>query len=71
MIPEDDKRVGADAQSRAASDGVRGEPAGERRRGVLSLATTWLDQLDPGTHRRIKGLRLVTAYGIAAALGTY
>lgn len=30
----------------------------------------WLDQVDPGTHRRIKGLRLVTAYGIAAALGT-
>lgn len=24
MIPEDDKRAGADAQSRAASDGVRG-----------------------------------------------
>jgi hypothetical protein len=30
----------------------------------------WLDRIDPGTHRRIKGLRLVTAYGIAAALGT-
>ncbi len=30
----------------------------------------WLDRVDPGTHRRIKGLRLVTAYGIAAALGT-
>ncbi|NYI02361.1 FUSC family protein [Cupriavidus plantarum] len=29
----------------------------------------WLDRIDPGTHRRIKGLRLVTAYGIAAALG--
>ncbi|MFM0227029.1 FUSC family protein [Paraburkholderia dipogonis] len=26
--------------------------------------------MDPGTHRRIKGLRLITAYGIAAALGT-
>ncbi|MFM0341467.1 FUSC family protein [Paraburkholderia fungorum] len=30
----------------------------------------WLERVDPGTHRRIKGLRLVTAYGIAAALGT-
>lgn len=29
----------------------------------------WLEHVDPGTHRRIKGLRLVTAYGIAAALG--
>ncbi|WP_109125867.1 FUSC family protein [Dyella sp. C11] len=29
----------------------------------------WLERVDPGTHRRIKGLRLVTAYGIAAALG--
>ncbi len=28
-----------------------------------------LDRLDPGTHRRIKGLRLVTAYGIAAMCG--
>lgn len=30
----------------------------------------WLDHIDPGAHRRIKGLRLVTAYGIAAMLGT-
>ena len=30
----------------------------------------WLENIDPGTHRRIKGLRLVTAYGIAAMLGT-
>jgi len=29
----------------------------------------WLDRIDPGTHRRIKGLRLVTAYAIAAMLG--
>lgn len=29
----------------------------------------WLNRVDPGTHRRIKGLRLVTAYGIAAMLG--
>lgn len=30
----------------------------------------WLDRIDPGAHRRIKGLRLVTTYGIAAMLGT-
>ncbi|MFL9900314.1 FUSC family protein [Paraburkholderia fungorum] len=36
----------------------------------VAAINRWLDQLDPGTHRRIKGLRLVTAYGIAAALGT-
>ena len=30
----------------------------------------WLERIDPGTHRRVKGLRLVTAYGLAAALGT-
>jgi len=35
----------------------------------LSALGRWLDRIDPGTHRRIKGLRLVTAYGIAAALG--
>jgi hypothetical protein len=33
------------------------------------LAAT-LDRLDPGTHRRIKGLRLVTAFGLAAMLAT-
>ncbi|HTZ74236.1 MAG TPA: FUSC family protein [Candidatus Aquilonibacter sp.] len=30
----------------------------------------WFEYIDPGTHRRIKGLRLVAAYGIAAMLGT-
>ncbi|WP_082508416.1 FUSC family protein [Burkholderia sp. Leaf177] len=41
--------------------------------GVLQPITTiggWLARVDPGTHRRVKGLRLVTAYGIAVALGT-
>jgi Fusaric acid resistance protein-like len=33
-------------------------------------AIGWLNSIDPGAHRRIKGLRLVTAYGIAAMLGT-
>jgi hypothetical protein len=32
-------------------------------------AASWLEHIDPGAHRRIKGLRLVTAYGIAAMLG--
>lgn len=36
----------------------------------LDAVTTWLERVDPGTHRRIKGLRLVTAYGIAVALDT-
>jgi hypothetical protein len=41
--------------------------------GHLSLmrrTAGWIERIDPGTHRRIKGLRLVTAYGIAALLGT-
>jgi hypothetical protein len=36
---------------------------------LISPVADWLDRIDPGTHRRIKGLRLVTAYGIAALLG--
>jgi hypothetical protein len=40
---------------------------GVRARAVAVAA--WLERVDPGTHRRIKGLRLVTAYGIAALLG--
>lgn len=36
---------------------------------ALTHAGRWLDRIDPGVHRRIKGLRLVTAYGIAAMLG--
>ena len=39
-------------------------------RSLIAIAGAWLDRIDPGTHRRIKGLRLVTAYGIAAMLGT-
>jgi hypothetical protein len=47
--------------------------SGNFLRGVLrpvAAVGRWLVRVDPGTHRRIKGLRLVTAYGIAAALGT-
>jgi hypothetical protein len=50
----------------------RSPDQGDRSRRVspsLSVLGRWLDRIDPGTHRRIKGLRLVTAYGIAAALG--
>jgi hypothetical protein len=36
---------------------------------IVTKITRWLDRVDPGVHRRIKGLRLVTAYGIAAMLG--
>jgi len=36
---------------------------------LVLVAEHWLDRVDPGAHRRVKGLRLVTAYGIAAMLG--
>lgn len=35
----------------------------------MRRALAWLDRIDPGTNRRIKGLRLVTAYAIAAMAG--
>jgi hypothetical protein len=35
-----------------------------------AAALAWLERVDPGTHRRIKGLRLVTTYGLAAAMGS-
>ncbi len=38
-------------------------------RPALMTGFVWLDHIDPGAHRRIKGLRLVTAYGLAAMLG--
>lgn len=31
--------------------------------------TEWIEWVDPGRHRRIKGLRLVAAYGLAVLLG--
>lgn len=36
---------------------------------TVTKITRWLDRVDPGVHRRVRGLRLVTAYGIAAMLG--
>jgi hypothetical protein len=72
LIPDDnEKPISAERQNRTASDAIRTAPpdAGHKLT-ALGSAATWLEQVDPGTHRRIKGLRLVTAYGIAAALGT-
>lgn len=37
---------------------------------AIRLFIAWLERIDPGTHRRVKGLRLVTAYGGALALGS-
>ncbi len=55
----------------AQHPGLEAAPATSRRSsfGAIAKATAFLDRVDPGTHRRIKGLRLVTAYGIAAMLG--
>jgi Fusaric acid resistance protein-like len=36
---------------------------------TINRMLQWAECVDPGAHRRIKGLRLVTAYGIAALLG--
>jgi hypothetical protein len=66
-----DKPIDADGPSLASGDCLQAEPGVTgNRRFALRAAITWLEKVDPGTHRRIKGLRLVTAYGIAAALGT-
>jgi hypothetical protein len=51
-------------------NGAEPSVASTSRGSFLAVATRWLDRIDPGTHRRVKGLRLVTAYGIAAMLGT-
>jgi hypothetical protein len=39
-------------------------------RRLFTQALAWLERIDPGVNLRVKGLRLVTAYGIAAMLGT-
>ena len=36
---------------------------------IRSATASWLERVDPATHRRVKGLRLVTAYAIAAMAG--
>ncbi|HTJ93817.1 MAG TPA: FUSC family protein [Pararobbsia sp.] len=37
---------------------------------TLAAIPKWLDTIDPGAHRRTKGLRLVTTYGLALSFGT-
>jgi hypothetical protein len=37
---------------------------------ILTRLKNALERIDPGAHRRIKGLRLVSAYGMAEALGS-
>lgn len=38
-------------------------------RTFLHSFSFWLNRIDPGGRRRVKGLRLVKAYGIAALMG--
>jgi hypothetical protein len=64
-------------EERGAGTGERSRPPfregivmEQSKRALLAATGRWLDQIDPGTHRRIKGLRLVTAFGIAAMMGT-
>lgn len=38
---------------------------------TTSKLVAWLDHVDPGAHRRIKGVRLVVAYALAAAIGSW
>jgi hypothetical protein len=40
------------------------------RLNIISGAIHWVERTDPEAHRRVKGLRLVTAYGIASLLGS-
>lgn len=71
MIPKDSNEdIAAEGQQGAAHVVIRPEPDSDGAHGVIGAAVAWLERVDPGTHRRIKGLRLVTAYGLAAALGT-
>lgn len=62
---DDEQHIG-DAKARLADFASALARSGATR---VQAALAWLDRVDPGTHRRIKGLRLVTAYGLAAALG--
>ncbi|MCG7404919.1 MULTISPECIES: FUSC family protein [Caballeronia] len=62
----DDEQPIGDAKARLADSSLTIVQALVQR---VQAVLAWLDRVDPGTHRRIKGLRLVTAYGLAAALG--
>jgi Fusaric acid resistance protein-like len=35
------------------------------RHSAVAPGIAWLERVDPGTHRRVKGLRLITAFGLA------
>jgi len=69
---DSDQQVSAvrSAQERSTATDAPQPARFQRLLWPLDSALRWLERVDPGTHRRIKGLRLVTAYGIAAALGT-
>lgn len=41
----------------------------DRVRLARKAIVTWVDQFDPGAHRRVKGLRIITSYAIAAMAG--
>ncbi|SAL77039.1 hypothetical protein AWB71_05375 [Caballeronia peredens] len=62
---DDEQQV--DGTNTRLADSARGAAQAATQHARAAFA--WLDRVDPGTHRRIKGLRLVTAYGLAAALG--
>ncbi|CAB3762675.1 FUSC family protein [Paraburkholderia humisilvae] len=64
-------RPAGDTQATHADAGRFAVPAWVRHFFVRpwQAALAWLERVDPGAHRRVKGLRLVTAYGLAAALG--
>jgi hypothetical protein len=59
--------------AQAARTGAGGVADSVRSRNLFAqrwrAVDAWLERVDPGAHRRVKGLRLVTAYGLAAALG--
>ncbi|MEI5999578.1 FUSC family protein [Paraburkholderia bengalensis] len=65
--PADSPHSADSAAPRPPADPVR---RGDIAKRPLAAIGAWLARVDPGTHRRIKGLRLVTAYGLGAALGT-
>ena len=45
------------------------EDSRELRWSAIARRRVWLERLDPGGRRRIKGLRLVSAYAIAVLVG--
>jgi hypothetical protein len=46
-----------------------GADRGKGGSSAIARVTKFLERIDPGRHRRIKGLRLVAAYGVAVLLG--